>query len=255
MNTARGFSLSVIFMVIAGLIIIVVAGYFLLHKNPVTSVQEIGTVAAEALSKVSEPDPPKYMYCPTLDRELTQGDVDEKLENVPEIATGQVTALQTFLKLYFDISDPSFVDGIYGPNTASYVRKFQKETGLPETAVVDPATKARIKKVCADPLTSTKTVQKYEFNSAETIVLHSGEAYAESGDPDMGHYRIEYVSSSPARVRVTGRHAGGAVADVLTLETSKSKISNHWPGGLQITLNKVNSDGSLELTVARISTD
>lgn len=96
---------------------------------------------------VSSPAYPSYAvypgqsYCPTLSYNLYRGLFDRS-------TAGQVSALQYYLGQYFAY-EPVPVTGYFGPITAGFVARFQREQGVyPVTGGVGPLTRAAIQRVC-----------------------------------------------------------------------------------------------------------
>jgi peptidoglycan hydrolase-like protein with peptidoglycan-binding domain len=185
---------------------------------------------------------------------LVRGSVDEKV-NGPEFFKGQVSYLQLFLQQYFDITDASFVDGVYGPNTEYYVVQFQKQNGIDATGTVGPITRARITRFCADPSPAATHTYTLGEQFPQSFTIYPGESYA-MNDVAHGGYRIEYVSKNNQTIRVTNRTDGGLATEHLKLSEGAVLMAKHtWPTGLQITVNKFLSDGGVSLTLESVSTD
>lgn len=55
-----------------------------------------------------------------------------------------VKDLQRFLSTYIDLYPQKIISGIYGPLTATAVKKFQKKYSIPPTGIVGPRTQAKI---------------------------------------------------------------------------------------------------------------
>lgn len=61
---------------------------------------------------------------------------------------GQVSALQSYLSNHFGVNSAEIVTGHFGPMTARFVLRLQKEKGLPTTGIVGPLTRSAIASSC-----------------------------------------------------------------------------------------------------------
>ncbi len=192
--------------------------------------------------------------CPLLTRNLAQGSIDEKI-NGPEHFKGQVSHLQMFLKQYFGLTDTSFVDGIFGPNTEKYVIQFQSRNGLDAVGMVGPKTRAKILSLCTNSSLPSSSAHTLSISFPQTITLYLGDTYTQPGNLAQGAFRIEYTDKNTSSIRITGRTISGIGTQTIKLTAGTSVTTNNWPAGLKITVNKINSDGSMEISLDIVSTD
>ena len=181
-------------------------------------------------------------FCPVFTSGIARGAEDSG--NIPEWAHGDVGTLQIFLATRYSLNKKGFVDGIFGSNTESYLKRYQKEVELPGNGIVDQTTRQKMLSPCMEnAAVNGKAFPKrsISFNTGSFIVgikLH--EAIQAEGTIEQGAFRVELMSlDGVATIRVTGRAIDGIHTQVNTLKQGEKILTENWPVGLMIELQSL----------------
>jgi len=198
-------------------------------------------------------------FCPKFGAGVQLGSTDGPQDEA--WARGDVANLQAFLARRYNLNEKEFVDSIFGANTESYLKRYQREEGLPQTGVLEYGTQQRILGYCLNGLMANGGIypsKNFTFavgGVTQTLFVH--EALLETqGTILNGAFRVELISvtGTTAKIRVTGRVIGGLQSQTLSLGKGEEVVTQHWPIGLKINVQSLTSSSAV-LAISQQPTD
>lgn len=185
------------------------------------------------------------LFCPKFSATSKLGDRDTSSGFVGGIAT-----LQIFLAKTYGLNTSSFVDGVFDADTESYLKRYQREMGIPQTGTLDYAAQQHMQKPCLNGLMANGAeypLKNFTFTAGgvtESIVIRQG--LIETGRTVFnGAFRIELISAgSSAKLRVTGPIVGGLQTQTITLGKGAKVTTDNSPSRLTIEVKSLTSSGA-----------
>ena len=196
-------------------------------------------------------------FCPLITTGIELGSKDP-LQS-PAWAHGDVGKLQVFLSRKYGLDETTFVDGIFGEKTETYLKRYQKEIGLPQSGVVDSRTKDALITPCISGLKANGVeypIKNFTFAvEGVTMQVNVHETLQAVGTVLQGASRIELISSDgAARIRVTGRVIDGILSETFTIGKGKEVITTNWPLALKIKVVNL-APNSATLSISQVPSD
>ncbi len=242
---------------IVGIALIV---YWLWHPGLPTTVQlvspthiksttsEKGTAPAKQTPAAAPAASASTTFCPRFTSGVARGAYDTP--QVPDYAHGNVGTLQVFLAKRYGLDEKTFVDGIFGEKTETYLKRYQKEASLVQTGVLDSNSQQKMLDACVQGVKANGVAYAIKNFTlavgAVTLPLSVHEALLETGSLAQGTaFRIELIAAgSAAQLRVTGPVIDGIQSQTFSLKLGVKKLTSNWPLGLTITVEKIDTSGA-----------